>query len=88
MALYPPNTEKEVLDRLRRIETKLTTFIVNQGGDPQSEPSKWEDGVLYIPSRKISIEDMWNAIPEEYWLEHDTAAVYIGDTWLFDIVAN
>ena len=51
--------EKEVLDRLRRIETRLSRYLADNGFDLQGEKPQLDPElkVLTVPSRKVSLED-------------------------------
>jgi hypothetical protein len=54
---------KETLDRVRRIETKLTSFLEAQGHDTESDRVMWEDGAIKVPSLAVSLRDVLAAIP-------------------------
>ena len=63
---------KEIRDRVRRIETRLTTFLVAQGVDtgaqkPRFEPHPGQRAYLHLPSRHTSIEECRAAIPDTYF---------------------
>ena len=71
--------DKEVLDRLRRIETRLTTFMISQGYDPGGNHPRWDGAALHIPSTKVALQDMLDAIPDgvasaPLWIEGDYLA--------------
>ena len=56
--------EKEALDRLRRIETRLSRYLADNGFDLQGEKPRYDAqlGLLHVPSRKVSLEDCLAAI--------------------------
>ena len=51
--------EKETLDRLRRIETRLSRYMADNGFDLQGEKPQLDPElkVLTVPSRKVSLTD-------------------------------
>lgn len=55
--------DQEVLDRVRRIETKLTAWLERHGGQTKSDRPTWADGVVEIPSLDISLRDILTTIP-------------------------
>lgn len=59
--------EKEVLDRLRRIETRLSRYLADNGFDLQSEKPQLDHKlkVLIVPSRKVSLDDCLAAVSGE-----------------------
>lgn len=69
---------KEVLDRLRRIETRVTKYLIERGFDTQSVQPKWDhngdNGVVHIPSTKVALQDVLEAIPDGHT---DDVAIYI-----------
>jgi hypothetical protein len=56
---------QEVLDRTRRIETRLTRFMTEQGFDPRGEQPIYhpDERLLTVPSRKIAMQECLEAIP-------------------------
>ena len=56
--------EKETLDRLRRIETRLSRYLANNGFDLEGEKPRYDVrlGLLYVPSRKVPLDDCLTAI--------------------------
>jgi hypothetical protein len=56
------------LDRVRRIETRLTRYLETQGFDTQTQRPVLEPGPepkMHIPSMHISLKDMLAAIPAD-----------------------
>lgn len=61
---------KEIQDRARRIETRLTKFMEQQGFDTGVARPWFHDGRVRIPSRASSIIDILGVIPAE-WVEQE-----------------
>ncbi|MGH6812372.1 MAG: hypothetical protein ACREDM_08520 [Methylocella sp.] len=57
---------KEIADRVRRIETRLTKYLEVRGFDTQTQRPSWHDGVIYIPSSDCSIKDCLSAVPADW----------------------
>lgn len=58
--------EKEVLDRLRRIETRVTKYLQEQGFDTQSQKCRWDPtGIVHIPSTKVALQEIVEVIPAD-----------------------
>jgi hypothetical protein len=61
---------KEMTDRLRRIETRLTKFMEAQGFDMQTKRPDWviKEGVgtVIVPTDMCSIKDILSVIPDGY----------------------
>ena len=58
--------QKEVGDRLRRIETRLTRFMEWSGFDTEVKRCKFDMGNLDIPTDATSLRDILQTIPEEW----------------------
>lgn len=56
---------REMKDRLRRMETRLTKFMIAQGFDTETRQPVWEpgDGTLEVPSAQVALQDVLDAIP-------------------------
>lgn len=54
---------KEVKDRCRRIETRLTKFLESQGFDTQRKMPVCRGNVVSIPSMECSIADILSVVP-------------------------
>lgn len=66
---------KEVLDRVRRMETRLTRYLESQGFDTKTRKPYWKaDGTVVIPSLATSIADCLAVVPKD-WL--DSSAIFI-----------
>lgn len=68
-----PELAKETVDRLRRIETRLTKYLQWRGFDTHTTLPQWtvhEDrGVLSIPALSCSLKDCLAAIPPDWDLD-------------------
>lgn len=70
----------EVLDRVRRIETRLTKLLTHFGISPGAERPSWESGVVRVPSRRAQLEDILSVVPHGYGKEEFD--VYVGEDYL------
>ena len=69
----------EILDRTRRIETRLTRFMEDQGFDTQVRRPVWNNGVINVPSPATSLKDCLAVIPPS-WNPDDPIVVMHKDT--------
>lgn len=69
---------KECLDRLRRVETRLTTFLEASGMVIQVERPTFKDGVVYVPTPSVSMRDCLAVVPEE-WYDKRVLVKHKGD---------
>lgn len=60
----PP--ELETLDRVRRIETRLTQTMVALGVPTQAAKAQFEDGRVTLPSRHSSLMEAVDCIPRSW----------------------
>lgn len=74
-----PNYEmlSEVLDRSRRIETRLTGFLEAQGFDTRVRRPVFKDGALHVQSPGVSLNECIAAIPT--WHTEDTQVLCNGE---------
>jgi hypothetical protein len=55
----------EVVERCRRIETRLTKFMEQEGFDTQVARASWlNNGTVNVPSLAISLKEILLAIPD------------------------
>ena len=66
MNRIPQPPTKEMLDRLRRIETRLTRYMEAQGFDTEVRRPEWLDGFMELPTDATSLRDCLAAIPEAW----------------------
>lgn len=66
----------EIVDRVRRMETRLTRFLQHQGFDTRASMPQYypDNGVLVVPSLSASIKDCLMALPDD-WDGHDELIV-------------
>lgn len=62
--------DKEVRDRLRRIETRLTKYLEQQGFDTQRKLPVWKGSSIEIPSMECAVADILAAIPDPCNVRH------------------
>lgn len=56
----------EIMDRCRRIETRLTKYLEIQGFDTRVRKPDWEDGEIIVPSLSVSVQDCIAVVPREW----------------------
>ena len=72
----PGGAQQEILQRSRRIETRLTSLIVAMGYDTEAQRPTYENGRVQLPSPHTSIQQVIDSIPEN---SVGSVRVYIGD---------
>jgi hypothetical protein len=79
-----PVHRDETLERVRRIETRLTKLLTHFGLNPGAERAMFDTpDVVRIPSRKVSIEAIIDALPPNYGREEFD--VFIGQDYVCTI---
>lgn len=74
---------QEMLDRFRRVETKVTKIANHLGIDAGVEIPAWENGKITVTSIKCSLQEMLSVIPQD-WPHDDEVVVYVkGGEYLF-----
>lgn len=67
--------EVEALDRLRRIETRLTKYLETQGVETVIRRPLWDgDGIIRVPSPGTSLSEILSVIPTS-WPDEANVAV-------------
>lgn len=70
---------KEMLDRLRRVETRLTKFLNAQGFDTGVKRPEWNrSGSVTIPSMACSVQECLAAVPETWDPEEEVIVLHQG----------
>ena len=70
---------KEAAERTRRIETRLTKWLVAQGFETGSSMPIWyDDGVVEVPSRATSLADCLAVIPEDWDRDYEITVMFGG----------
>lgn len=75
---------REVTDRLRRIETRLTGFMQWSGYDTGSDRPVWANGIIHIPTPGASLRDILAVIPAD-WSMKDEIYIHHRDVWIASI---
>ncbi len=57
---------REILDRTRRIETRLTKYISDQGGELSTQQPVWRDGTVHVPSPRCGLQEILAAVPANW----------------------
>lgn len=73
---------KEIQDRCRRVETRLTRFLETQGFDTQRKMPIFRGNVVEVPSMECSIADIISVLPadieyETVWVTHQGVKVCV-----------
>lgn len=68
----------EVVDRLRRIETRFTKYLIDQGFDTQTARPVWKDGQIEIPTPACSLRDILEAVPADHPVEEEIEVYHKG----------
>ena len=78
--------DKEVKDRVRRIETRLTGFMQWSGYNPGSEKPVWHpEGRVSIPTPGVSLRDMLAVVPAD-WPADEEIEVHHRNEWVASIM--
>jgi hypothetical protein len=71
----------ETLERVRRIEVRLTKLLNHFGVNPGAEKPRWEDpSIIRLPSRKSPLDSVLDVIPLGYGKEE--VDLYIGEDYV------
>jgi hypothetical protein len=66
----------EVLDRVRRIETRLTHGLQALGVSVVTEKPEWKDGVITIPSLNARLKDIL-AVVDDSWDDGECVGIRV-----------
>lgn len=69
---------REIKDRSRRMETRLTRFLEVQGFDTKTRKPVWTFGEVAIPSMECSIKDILDAVPKDWNKDDDILITHQG----------
>lgn len=83
-SLMQDTTAKEILDRCRRIETRLTRWLEQQGFDTRSMRPIWRRGTVHIHSLDTSVRDILSVVPKD-WNDRDPVLIYLQDRFVVEI---
>lgn len=83
----PPSLQrdvKEIKDRTRRIETRVTRFLESQGFDTEVKKPLWVDDQIVVPTRACSINDCLMVVPSD-WPSDKAINIYVHDDYLMTV---
>lgn len=76
MASQPkPRPEVETLQRVRRIETRVTQLLIAQGIHTDAQKPIFNDGSLHVPSIHCSLKEIIDSVPRNW---HGPVGVFVG----------
>lgn len=75
--------EQEMLDRSRRIETRVTKLGIAQGVEMGGGRPVWNGNRIDIPSRNCSIGDIMQSIPPDQ--RHRQIPIYVGGDYIAEL---
>lgn len=75
---------REIKDRCRRMETRLTKFLESQGFETKVKRPTWRKGWVDIPSLECSVKDILSVVPEDWPVEDGVIVAHHGRE-LFDL---
>jgi hypothetical protein len=79
------NVNQEMVDRFRRVETKVTKIAHHLGVDAGVEIPTWTRGRITVTSIKCSVQEMLSVVPQD-WDTDDEIGVYAkGGEFLFTL---
>ncbi len=70
---------KEIQDRCRRMETRLTRFLEAQGFETGTMKPSWHGGVIKIPSPACSLKDMLAVVPDDWSADDEITVTHKGE---------
>lgn len=70
---------REIVDRTRRIETRLTRFLESQGFDTQVQKPVWRNGQIDIPTAACSIHDCLEVVPKDWKSDQEIEVYHKGE---------
>ena len=77
---------KEITDRTRRIETRLTRYLESRGFDTQVQKPTWVGpGRIEVPTRACSLGDCLSVVPHN-WDPDEEIMVYCGKDLLMSFI--
>jgi hypothetical protein len=85
---HQPAVDREVRDRVRRIETRLTKIGRHMGVDVGGGQPEWIDdkGRVVIPTPNCNVGDIVKAIPADR--RDKEIKVYVGDEYLLTLFVD
>lgn len=74
--------DTEVIQRVRRIETRLTSLLVHMGIDTPAQRPEFRDGTVHVPSPHSTLKEIVDSIPTDW---SGPVAVYVGNQFLANV---
>lgn len=72
----------EVVDRCRRMETRMTKFLESQGFDTLTSRPRWSNGTIYAPSVDTSMRSLLSVIPADWPIDEEIYVTVKGDPYM------
>lgn len=69
----------EVVDRCRRMETRLTRFLEASGFDTGTKKPVWKNGTIAAPSIDCSMRDLLRCVPADWPADEEIYVAVKGD---------
>ena len=76
---YDGDPVVEIRDRMRRVETRLTRYIEEQGIDTQAQRPEWRDGEIVAPTLDVSLRDCLDVVPHDWNRNHGVVITSDGE---------
>lgn len=71
---------QEVVDRCRRMETRLTRFLESQGFDTQVKRAVWlKSGQIVVPTPAVAVKECLSVIPSDWPIGKPIIVVHKGE---------
>ncbi len=78
--------DREAIDRLRRIETRMTGFMQWMGYNTGTDKPIWRpEGHVIVPTPGASIRDVLAAIPDD-WPVDEEVEIHHNEQWIASIM--
>jgi hypothetical protein len=69
----------EIVQRLRRVETRQAKWLASIGFDSGTRMPLWhDDGVIELPSRVTSFADIMSVVPEDWDRDYEITILFNG----------
>lgn len=76
-------TAQEIVERCRRIETRLTKYLESQGFETQVRRPFWNGQAVVVPAAHCAVSDMLSAIPVEHRGDDEIPVLHQGKILLY-----
>ena len=70
---------REILDRARRTETRVTKIALALNVNPGAAKPHWDNVLIAVPSRECAISDILLAVPIDWPFDQEIKVVIGGD---------